>query len=854
MAKIQIIVSGLLAAAACSGVFAQTGLLRVVNLDIEPQPLDKALTAWAEQTGYQMLVAGPGLDATSEVPTVKGTYTPEAALKVLLSKTGLKYRFVNARTVAIEDSTSELQRHAEVGDRPSPQAGALSSQAAEVGSDGAGQPTSKSNSQLALANTKHEPAVEGDVGRNDDLSEVLVTAQKRAERLQDVPVPVTAITSDQLVLNNQLRLQDYYTSIPGFSVSPFPSSGANQTLSIRGITTGAGTNPTVGVTVDDVPYGSSTLNGGGQVVPDIDPGDLAQVEVLRGPQGTLYGASTMGGLVKFVTRDPTTDALSGRLESGLSSVYNGAELGYNVRGSLNLPVSDTFAVRASGFTRQDPGYIDNPIQHIDGINEERVSGGYMSGLWRNSETLSLKINALYQKYTGDGLSTVDTLPGFADLQQNFLPGTGGFNRTFQAFSATLHAKIGKADLTSVTGYNVNAENESFDYSYVFAATMKRLFGVSGAPAIFDSKTKKASEEVRLSIPFGETFEWLTGVFYTHEDSQFAEALMAANSSTGTYTAVGFDESFPTKYEEVAGFTNLDVHFTDRIDLQIGGREGHITQTYTLSGTGPLIGNLLVPEKNVTENAFTYLLTPKLQISPDVMAYARLASGYRAGGINAALNVPRQYDPDKTLNYEVGLKGDLLDRALTLDASLYYIDWKNIQLPLITPTFSLYNANAGRAKSEGVEVSAESRPIRGMTIAAWIAADDAVLTEDFPSSSTIHGVSGERLPYSSRFSGNISLQQGFPLGQGVTGLVSTTASYVGSREGEFTATGARQNLAPYTQVDLRGEVQFKSWTANLFVTNITDKRGVLAGGTGAVPPFGFLYIQPRTIGLSIIDRF
>ena len=188
-----------------------------------------------------------------------------------------------------------------------------------------------------------------------------------------MPVPVTALNAQALVDNNQLRLQDYYTSVPGLNVSPAVQS--TQVISIRGITTGYGTNPTVGITVDGVPYGASTGLGGGQVVPDIDPGDLARVEVLRGPQGTLYGASSMGGLINFVTVDPSTEAVSGRVQVGTDEVYNGAGLGYSARGSVNVPLSDTLALRASGFVREDPGYIDNPILHINGINEAHAGEG-----------------------------------------------------------------------------------------------------------------------------------------------------------------------------------------------------------------------------------------------------------------------------------------------------------------------------------------------------------------------------------------------------------------------------------------------------------------------------------------------
>src|SRR5580704_15151612 len=169
------------------------------------------------------------------------------------------------------------------------------------------------------------------------LEEVVVTAQKREERLQDVPVSVTAISADTLVENNQVRLQDYYSQIPGVTLSA-STFGGLPSLTIRGLNTGGGAN--VAVMVDGIPFGSSSSLVSGAQPPDIDPADLARVEVLKGPQGTLYGANAIGGLLNFVTAAPATTSFSGRVESDLSSIYNGNELGYGTRASVNVPISD----------------------------------------------------------------------------------------------------------------------------------------------------------------------------------------------------------------------------------------------------------------------------------------------------------------------------------------------------------------------------------------------------------------------------------------------------------------------------------------------------------------------------------
>ena len=255
-----------------------------------------------------------------------------------------------------------------------------------------------------------------------------------------MPVPVTAINADSLVNNNQLRLQDYYTRIPGLNL--FQGIYGEPVIAIRGVTAAYGTNTTIGTVVDDIPYGSST-RGFGYSAPDIDPSELQRIEVLRGPQGTLYGASSIGGLLKYVTVDPSTEQLSGRLQAGISSVSKGDDAAHSVRGSINLPLGDTFAVRASGFSRRDPGYIDNTVTGQQDINSGDAKGGRVAMLWRASDVFSAKLSAVVQEQERDGSAYAYLLPAYTDLQQGQLRGTGWLTRKSAAYSATLTARLGK---------------------------------------------------------------------------------------------------------------------------------------------------------------------------------------------------------------------------------------------------------------------------------------------------------------------------------------------------------------------------------------------------------------------------
>jgi len=240
-------------------------------------------------------------------------------------------------------------------------------------------------------------------------------------------------------------------------------------------------------------------------------------------------------------------------------------------------------------------------------------------------------------------------------------------------------------------------------------------------------------------------------------------------------------------------------------------------------------------------------------------YGRLASGYRPGGPNSPDRIvegaPSGFRPDKTQNYEIGAKGDFLDHTLTFDSSIYYIDWKSIQLQLLTPLGLSYGANGGAAKSEGAEISVTSRPLAGLSVSAWLDYDNAVLKEALPSNGTAVGAAGDRLPLSSRISGNLSVQQDFPLWQGGTGFVGGEVSYVGSRQGQFQGTPTRQDFPAYTKTDLQVGVKGESWKASVYANNVANIRGMLTGGPADLyNPDAFIYIQPRTVGLNFSHSF
>jgi len=693
---------------------------------------------------------------------------------------------------------------------------------------------------------------------------VVITAQKREEPLESVPIPVSVLNAPALAHQSLFRVQDYASQVPGLTVTPNEFNGSS-TIAIRGIISGDVNNPTVGATLDDVALGSSTSIGGGYVIPDLDPSDLDRVEILRGPQGTLYGATSIGGILKYVTAEPSTAGLSARVDAGVNSVYSGGSAGYNSSAGLNVPLSDTLALRGSLSTRLSPGYIDNVQASRNDVNTTRIVGGHLATLWRPSDQLTMKLSALYQQNQTSGSPYVTRAAGLGELQQTFLAKTGTVKRQLGAVVATVEARLYPFDLTSVTGYTVNRYVDRLDYSAPSGTFTLPLFNTPFAINTDDNTTRKISEEIRLSTRIGTRLDWRVGGYFTRESSPYTLQLLAADSS-GTSIGRGQLGILSSHYAEWAEFTDLTYHFSDRFDIQLGGRASQILQTYGEEDSGSLIDSLgaphLIPESAIHAHAFTYLVAPRLRPTPNSMIYMRAASGYRPGGINPAYfpGIPQNFAPDRTENYELGLKADFFDRHLSIDGSVYHIDWRGIQLSLTDPASGEnYFTNGSAAKSEGIELTAELKPAKGLRLAGWVTYDNAVLTRALPHNSTVYGQPGDRLPYGSRFAANLSWDFQFPLGR-LAGSCGATVSYVGQRVGAFVAaipdeTPERQVFPGYTQIDWRAALtEAERWSLTLYINNLADRRGIIGGGVGTQIPTAFEPIQPRTIGLTLSHNF
>ena len=709
-----------------------------------------------------------------------------------------------------------------------------------------------------------QPAVAG--------QDIVVTAQKVQQRLLDVPVPVSAITSDALTRQNTVTIKDYFSRVPDLQYS----GDRVQNLSIRGITTGGATNPTLAILVDDVPFGSSTASGGSNI-PDFDPATLERIEVLRGPQGTLYGASSLGGLIKYVTRDPSTTDFSGHAEIGANTVSHGAQ-GVSMRGSVNVPLlSDHVGLSLSGFFRRDPPYVDN-IDSDSGYlrrdaNLSREWGGRAALVIKPVEALTINLSAIRQEARSSGSGSADFVSATDfhgmpdDLTVVRTPGQPSRSK-FDLYSAKVNLDLGGVDLTSVSGWNVAVTTPLQDLTSIFGFVTGLYPPADTVLLVNAHHTTKFSQEVRLSQE-GALLDWLVGGFYTVEHANIAQTMLLNQGSK--QVAMPYDGSGPSTYREEAAFGDLTLHATSKLDIQVGARYAHNRQdnrqiTTIDPAAVPIFGPSSSAESKSSDNAFTWLVTPSYHITHDLMVYLRVASGYRPGGTNSLVaGIPLTYSSDKVVNYELGSKGRVLGHKLDYDVSLFQIDWSKVQLQNTdSATEFTFTTNGGKARSRGVEATVTARAWRNATVTANGAYTDAVLARSLPviaNATGLSGNAGDRLPYTPKIGANFGFDQAFDLSATVQGFVGLNYTYVGNRYAEFInsdpgATGVRVRLPSYSQLDLHGGFTISNaWRLDAYIRNLTDKRGVLvASDRGGTSNNTGRYIQPRTIGFVVSADF
>ena len=716
------------------------------------------------------------------------------------------------------------------------------------------------------------------------LEEVVVTAEKRSERLQDVPLSMVALTSADLQNSGAVTLQDIGREVPGLSIVTL-APGQN-TLIIRGISSTGGTAPTVGFYIDDTPISvANHLRG------ETDPVlfDLDRVEVLRGPQGTLYGASSEGGTVRYITKQPSTESFEASAKQTFSYTENGGP-NYEIDGMLNIPVSSTIAVRGSAVYRNYDGYIDRypvALTSINGVgvgpvtknvNTEQTSAANLAVAFKPIDDLVITPSIMYQRILLGGAFAIDVPPGsFSNPIQTRDTDEPSVMK-FTLISLPVHANLGPVSLVSSTAYNDGQYDSAEDNSkanYYYLGPTPETYIYPGA-YVTTQKTRVFTEELRASETVGRV-EGLVGVYYSHErDFSYGAWPISAGYNQAFGTPFGAEPYFFaggswTTLTQVAAFGQFTIHVTDKLDAILGEREFHLKQPNSATYTGFYNGGTSTAAGDPKEHGNTPRFGLSYHVTPDAMVYANASKGFRPGNSVflpqnicaadlAALGLsspPSSYTSDSIWDYEIGEKFISQPMRLSIDTALFYIDWKNLQQTVHLPVCSFnFTGNFGAAVSKGVEFQVQYGITDALRVTAGGAFTQAQLTQVVAGT---QGNVGDALQNVPKWTGNVSTEYRTQIRPTISGFARLDVNASSRQFNNFDPTSNYYATAGYALANFRiGTDNSKEWQSSFYIDNLLDKHAETglrtASGIDLPMTRAVSMNRPRTIGVDIRRNF
>src|ERR1700733_3943960 len=833
---------------------AHASIRKTTNIPAEE--LGSALQTVAKDYDFQILYRTEIVKDLAPQGGV-GSLSSDEVLTKVLSGTGLTYKYLDPSTVTI------MQAPAGAAD-----------QSASDASNGGGKKSSQEFRVAQVdhgANSQSSPVGSNVSGTQENqnkvgLEEIIVTATKRAERLQDVPMAASVITGAQLMATQATTLQDVVNATPGLQL--ISASPVTNELVVRGISVASSINASVATYVDETPFSpEGPFAFSTALAPNLDTYDLARIEVLRGPQGTLYGANALGGLLKYVTNAPDPSGFSASFLTGVNSVDHSGQTGWETHGMVNLPLGHDSALRIVADDTYFPGYIDDPSRGAKDINDIRRDGVRGSFLWEPTQNFSIRLSANYQKLTAGDFGTEDvsaaTLkPIFGDLvQERDLPQPLSVNN--QIYNATINWNLDLGTLVSSTSYSEAHLALQFDETSELGPLTPIYFGRNlGVAATITGPAQTFTQEVRFSSPSKQKWEWIAGLYFDHQSGGDNQAIVPADLKTGqllnNLRPILDSANITSTYREYAGFGDLTYHFTSAFEVTAGGRFSSNDQTFNEVTAGLLVGADAISHDS-SQSVFTYSVDAKYRFNPETMAYARIATGFVPGGPNDTIlgaTVPATFHSSTTTNYEVGVKGSAAEGRFSYDFDVFDVQWKDIQLEAIVDNFDSIT-NGGAARSDGVEGGVGFVPVQGLTLSLNGAYTNARLTQNTPTS--FGGLAGDRLPLSPFFGGTAAISYEHPLWTDVSGFAGLEWHYEGGRLSEFEMGLPRQDLPAYSLVNLHAGLSFHNVTLTAYVKNVGDVQAINSVAQEALPLRGMSALSatinpPRTIGLTLGAKF
>jgi outer membrane receptor protein involved in Fe transport len=742
------------------------------------------------------------------------------------------------------------------------------------------QATASGDGQINDAGSNNQ----SDTPRADNYGEdIIVTAQKREENLQDVPIAITAIGTERLDELLVSDFDDFARYVPSISIQTAGPGFSN--VYFRGVASGENANhsaslPSVGTYLDEQPI--TTITG----ALDIHVFDIARVEALAGPQGTLYGASSQAGTVRIITNKPDTSSFYGEANIELNTVRHG-EAGGVAEAFINAPISDKAAVRVVGWYRRDGGYIDNipgsltfPSSGITFDNDDLVEENY-NDVETYGARAALRIDLddnwtitpqiMGQKQVGNGTFAQES--GLDELEvQQFNPERSD-DRWIQA-ALTIEGKIGNFDLTYAGSYltrKVDGETDYVDYAYFYDALAGygNYFTDNAGNLVnpnqyiqFADRYTKQSHELRFASPGDRPVRFIGGLFYqrqTHriEQNYIVDDIADAITVPGTESNIWLTQQLRVD-RDYAVFGELTADITSKLSFTMGTRmfryknslegffgfsSGYSSRTGVAACFAPPVvddspcTNL---DKTTSDTDFIHRLNLTYKVNDDALVYGTISRGFRPGGINRRGELP-PYQPDFIDNLEFGFKTSWLDNRLRFNGAIYQLTWTDIQLSFLGANGLTEIRNAGNARIRGAEVDLWARLAPGLTLSAGASYNDAEITENFclianslfdctlpgadGTPNALLAPAGTRLPITSRIKGNALARYEFPVGA-LEGHFQAGVVHEGARTSDLRLNerAILGKLEDYTTVDLSAGIKSNVWKAEIFVRNLFDTRG------------------------------
>lgn len=720
------------------------------------------------------------------------------------------------------------------------------------------------------------------------LEAITVTAERRSESIQEVPLSVTAISGNTLAAFDQVNFDDYAHMVPNLSFGTGNTFGITngREITIRGI---AGTN-TTSYYINDTPLPIS-----------LDPRaiDLDRIEVLRGPQGTLFGSSAMGGTVRLITRQPDLNSGFGSADAQAYVIHEGG-LGYMLSASYNLPlVQNQLALLLSGYSTYSPGVFtgqygiattpglavpaSQPLQTVTHLGNDVEEGETLSLTYRPADldVLSITPTIMHQDQSNNGFPLADYYTQnliqvrplnnregdeddwtFGNLTVKYAAGFGSFIESATYFHRYSRDTEDGSELISIGGYGGPPD----------PTCTPNVYCASPSPNWVN--TNQFTDELRFESSFRGPVQVIAGAYYNKtRQSIISEEVLPYDG----FGDPAFTENIPRVNEETAGFASLTYAVTNAIELSAGVRQSHLEYSNIYIATGWINGGVgcegtgcsSFSPANHAENATTPRFTAKYKFDESNMLYANAAKGYRVGGENSALPSicnaewppgTSQYKSDSLWSYELGSKNTWLDGRVNTRLAAYRIDWNQLQQSVLLACSFHVTENVGSAVSRGAELEVDGSPLPGLYMNVGLGYEDAAITSAPVGAPLSVGSALNGVP---RWTGSLLGDYSFPVPFG-KGFIRAQYSFTGSSISNnnpvsvFDPTPAGRERGSYSLVNLFAGGKHESWEASLFVKNLCDVRGNLGDEQSEISELPgrprWMITQPRTVGIDVKRQF